>query len=50
MMIINPVITEPLTREWEDIKPKIEEQFDKAKTAKEARPPDQKTASRFHQG
>jgi type II restriction/modification system DNA methylase subunit YeeA len=50
MLIVNPVIVEPLTREWEEIKPTIEEQFAKAKAAKDARPPNQKIAARFYQG
>ena len=50
MLIVNPVIVEPLTREWEEIKPKIEEQLAKAKAAREARPSTQQAAARFYQG
>jgi hypothetical protein len=50
MLIIGPVIIEPLTREWKQLYPTIKEQFAKAKEAKEARPPSQKVAARFYQG
>ena len=50
MMIVEPVIIDPLVREWDEIKPMIEEQFNKAKAAKEARPPSGTNAARFHQG
>jgi SAM-dependent methyltransferase len=50
MLIVNPVVIEPLTSQWLEIKPKIEEQFAKAKTAKEARPPPGTNSTRFHQG
>ena len=50
MLIVTPVIGEPLMREWEELKPQVEDQFARAKAAKEARPPSQKTAARFYQG
>jgi type II restriction/modification system DNA methylase subunit YeeA len=50
MMIVRPVIIEPLLREWAEVRSQIEEQFVKAKTAKEARPKAGADAARFYQG
>ena len=48
MMIVNPVIIAPLTQEWDTVKAQIEEEYAKAKTAREARPQFQKEAASFH--
>src|SRR5262249_5967229 len=50
MVIVNPVIVEPLTREWQAIKSKLADQLAIGKAAKEARPANQKVAARFFQG
>lgn len=50
MLIVRPVIIEPLLREWTDVRSEIEEQFAKAKAAKEARPKASSDAARFYQG
>lgn len=50
MLIVTPVIVEPLTREWEAVRSKIESEFSKAKAAKESRPLTQRQAARFYQG
>lgn len=36
MMIVNPVVVEPLTREWEVVRAEIAAEFDKSKAAKSA--------------
>ncbi len=48
MLIVNPVIVEPLTREWEETRSKIEAELETAKTAREARPKTQKEAASFY--
>jgi type II restriction/modification system DNA methylase subunit YeeA len=50
MMIINPVIIEPLMREWEGTKAEITAEFAKVKEAREARPTKGANAQRFYQG
>ena len=50
MMIVRPVIIEPLLREWAEVRGQIEAQFSKAKDAKEARPSANANAARFYQG
>jgi type II restriction/modification system DNA methylase subunit YeeA len=50
MMIVRPVIIEPLLREWEEVRTAIEAQFAKAKKAKEARPSANADPARFFQG
>ena len=48
MMIVNPVIIEPLTREWENVRAEIEAEYATAKTARQARPKSQKEAASFY--
>ena len=48
MLIVTPVIVEPLTREWEEIRSKIEAELETAKAAREARPKTQKEAASFY--
>ena len=50
MMIVRPVIIEPLLREWAEVRGQIEAQFAKAKEAKEARPTGKADPTRFYQG
>jgi type II restriction/modification system DNA methylase subunit YeeA len=50
MMIVRPVIIEPLLREWAEVRGQIETQFAKAKEAKEARPTGKADPTRFYQG
>lgn len=50
MMIVRPVIIEPLLREWAEVRGQIEAQFAKAKEAKEARPTGKTDPIRFYQG
>lgn len=50
MMIVNPVVIDPLSREWEVAKSDIEAEFSKAKQAKEARPSKGESTQRFYQG
>jgi hypothetical protein len=48
MLIVGPVIVEPLTHEWEEVRAKIEAELATAKAAREARPKTQKEAASFH--
>ena len=48
MLIVDPVIVDPLTREWEEIRSKIERELETAKAAREARPETQKVAASFY--
>lgn len=48
MMIVRPVIIEPLTQEWETVKAEIEAEYETAKAAREARPKTQKEAASFY--
>lgn len=50
MMIINPVIIDPLMREWEAVKAEITVELAKVKEAREAPLPKGANAQRFHQG
>jgi type II restriction/modification system DNA methylase subunit YeeA len=47
MLIVTPVIVEPLTREWEEVRSKIEAELETATAAREARPKTQKEAAAF---
>jgi len=49
MMIINPVIIDPLMREWEAVKTEITVELAKVKEAREAPLPKRANAQRFHQ-
>ena len=48
MLIVNPVIAEPLTREWEDCKANIEEKLKEAQTARQRTPETQAKARTTH--
>jgi len=50
MMIVNPVIIDPLVREWEAVKTEITAELAKVKEAREARPAKGANAQRFYQG
>lgn len=48
MLIVNPVIVEPLTREWELTRARIAEQMDKAEKARQRCPETQREAKRVY--
>ncbi len=50
MMLVRPLLIEPLTREWEATKVDITVEFAKAKEARDARPAKGVNVQRFHQG
>lgn len=52
MMILNPVIVEPLTREWEDTRAAMQAEFEKAETAKSkgAKTQARNRAAKLHAG
>ena len=48
MLIVNPVVVDPLTKEWEQTRGLIREQIEKADMARQRRPRTQKEARRVH--
>ena len=50
MMIVRPVIIEPLLREWEAVKAEVTVELAKVKEAREARPEKGANAQRYYQG